>query len=225
MKYLKIFTDFLDVTASLSDGALGRLFRAMLRYAREGAATELKGKEAVAWVVAKQHIDREAEAYENMVEARREAGRRSGQARKQKEQAATTTNKTNQDKDKEKEKDNDKDKDKDKERERIGAAPPKAAAAARARAMPPSLEEIVSYCEERGNRVNAQRFWDFYTANGWKVGKNPMQDWKAAVRSWETNGVDDARPAPAREKMTDREVFQKAIELHRMKEATPIPFP
>jgi hypothetical protein len=127
MKYLKIFTDFLDVTASLSDGALGRLFRAMLRYAREGAATELKGKEAVAWVVARQHIDREAEAYENMVEARREAGRRSGQARKQKEQAATTTNKTNQDKDKDKEKDNDKDKDKDKYIY-MGGKPPEAPA-------------------------------------------------------------------------------------------------
>lgn len=37
MKYLKVFTDFLDVTEPLTDGAMGRLFRAMLRYARDGA--------------------------------------------------------------------------------------------------------------------------------------------------------------------------------------------
>lgn len=31
------------------------------------------------------------------------------------------------------------------------------------------------------------RFHDYYEANGWKVGKNPMKDWKAAFRYWETH--------------------------------------
>ena len=51
----------------------------------------------------------------------------------------------------------------------------------------PSLEEVADYCKERGNHVDPQRFVDYYTANGWKVGKNPMKDWKAAVRTWEKN--------------------------------------
>jgi hypothetical protein len=38
---------------------------------------------------------------------------------------------------------------------------------------------------ERGNAVEAQRFVDYYTANGWRVGKNPMKDWRATVRTWE----------------------------------------
>ena len=50
---------------------------------------------------------------------------------------------------------------------------------------PPTLEEVKAYCLERGNRVDAERFHSYYTANGWKVGKNPMKDWKAAVRTWE----------------------------------------
>ena len=50
---------------------------------------------------------------------------------------------------------------------------------------PPSLEEVQAYCEERNNNVDAQRFIDYYTANGWKVGRNPMKDWKATVRTWE----------------------------------------
>ena len=49
----------------------------------------------------------------------------------------------------------------------------------------PTLEDVKAYCKERGNRVDPERFIDYYTSNGWKVGKNPMKDWKAAVRTWE----------------------------------------
>ena len=51
--------------------------------------------------------------------------------------------------------------------------------------MPPSLDEIKMYCLERRNHVNPEKFFDYYTSNGWKVGKNQMKDWKAAVRTWE----------------------------------------
>lgn len=57
------------------------------------------------------------------------------------------------------------------------------------RTMPPTLEEVQAYCIERGNHVDAVRFVDYYTANGWKVGKNKMKDWKAAVRTWERSGT------------------------------------
>lgn len=53
---------------------------------------------------------------------------------------------------------------------------------------PPTLDEVRAYCMERGNNVDAEKFIDFYTSNGWKVGKNSMKDWKAAVRTWERNG-------------------------------------
>ena len=53
------------------------------------------------------------------------------------------------------------------------------------RFSPPTFEEVKAYCVERGNHVDAQRFVDYYTSNGWKVGKNQMKDWKAAVRTWE----------------------------------------
>ena len=49
----------------------------------------------------------------------------------------------------------------------------------------PTLEEVKAYCSERGNKVDPERWFDYYTSNGWKVGKNPMKDWKAAVRTWE----------------------------------------
>ena len=50
---------------------------------------------------------------------------------------------------------------------------------------PPSVDDVRAYCQERNNRVEAQRFVDFYSSKGWKVGNQPMKDWKAAVRTWE----------------------------------------
>ena len=49
----------------------------------------------------------------------------------------------------------------------------------------PTIDEIQDYCIERNNQVNAEQFFDYYESNGWKVGKNSMKDWKAAVRTWE----------------------------------------
>lgn len=49
----------------------------------------------------------------------------------------------------------------------------------------PSLEEVRDYCTERKNNVDPEQFIAFYESNGWKVGRNPMKDWKAAVRTWE----------------------------------------
>lgn len=51
----------------------------------------------------------------------------------------------------------------------------------------PTVEEINDYCLERENDVDPEAFFDFYESKGWKVGRNPMKDWKAAVRNWERN--------------------------------------
>lgn len=49
----------------------------------------------------------------------------------------------------------------------------------------PSISDIKQYCMERNNNIDANQFFDYYESNGWKVGKNSMKDWKAAVRTWE----------------------------------------
>ncbi len=53
------------------------------------------------------------------------------------------------------------------------------------RFVKPTLEEVAAYCKERNNNVDPQRFIDFYESKGWKIGKSPMKDWKACVRTWE----------------------------------------
>jgi hypothetical protein len=55
------------------------------------------------------------------------------------------------------------------------------------RFVKPTVEEISNYCNERGNKIDPQQFFDFYESKGWKIGKSPMKDWKSAIRTWERN--------------------------------------
>lgn len=69
----------------------------------------------------------------------------------------------------------------------------------------PTLEEISLYCRERNNNVDPEQFFNFYESNGWKVGKNPMRDWKAAIHTWEKREKEipaRKREAPRRESVT-----------------------
>ena len=61
------------------------------------------------------------------------------------------------------------------------------------RFIPPTVDQVKAYCEERGNGIDPQRFVDFYSSKGWMVGKNKMKDWRAAIRGWECRNT----PAPA----------------------------
>lgn len=62
----------------------------------------------------------------------------------------------------------------------------------------PDIEEVSSYCQERGNGIDPAKWMAHYEANGWRVGKNPMKDWKAAVRTWEPDGFRPPRKASAK---------------------------
>ena len=70
----------------------------------------------------------------------------------------------------------------------------------RKRFVIPTPEEVQAYCDERKNGILGQQFCDFYSAKGWKIGKEPMKDWKAAVRTWEMRRKDStpsvAQPQP-----------------------------
>lgn len=57
----------------------------------------------------------------------------------------------------------------------------------------PTIEDIKAYCIERRNNVDPERFYNYYESNGWKVGKNPMKDYKACIRSWERNTFSTGR--------------------------------
>lgn len=57
----------------------------------------------------------------------------------------------------------------------------------------PTQQEVFSYMKEKEfipAKVEAERFWNWFESNGWKVGKNPMKVWKGAVNTWIINWYD-----------------------------------
>lgn len=52
------------------------------------------------------------------------------------------------------------------------------------RFTPPTIEEVRAYAQEKGYNIDPEHFVDYYTSNGWRVGRNPMKDWRATVRTW-----------------------------------------
>ena len=83
--------------------------------------------------------------------------------------------------------------------EAVPAAEAKPQPAARRRTPPmqrPTVWEVENFCRTQGlTLVDAQRFVDYYEANGWKVGRNPMRSWQAAARNWQRRELQYQQPA------------------------------
>lgn len=61
------------------------------------------------------------------------------------------------------------------------------------RFVPPTVEEVKAYCEERRNNVDPIAFWNFYDGKGWMVGKSKMKNWKSAIITWEQREKGEAK--------------------------------
>jgi hypothetical protein len=73
----------------------------------------------------------------------------------------------------------------------------------------PSLKQIKDYCNSIVAKINPETFFNHYEAIGWKVGKNPMKDWEAAVRGWNSREKDKANTKPTK---TDN-IIAKSMEV------------
>ncbi len=168
------YHSYLDTMEALNDAECGRLFRALLEYSATGAAPELRGNERFVFPGMRSQIDRDIEKYKAKCARNRENGEKGGGHSPPNAPERPRTPPKDKDKDKEKDKDKDKD-----------ISFPPNCVKDNAHAHRPTVEEVAAYCRERGNSVDAERFVDFYASKGWKVGNQPMKDWKACVRTWE----------------------------------------
>lgn len=171
-EYFCAYHSYIKQCKGLSDSELGRLFRALLEYSASGKVPELNGRESVAFDFMSANIDRDAESYKDACNRNRE----NISKRYERIRSNTTVYETYQEKEKEEllKKDISNEISKKSTRQK--------------KFVPPTVEEVAAYCLERKNKVDSAYFVDHYTSNGWKVGKQNMKDWKAAVRTWEKNG-------------------------------------
>lgn len=184
ISFIKVYFDFEERTAQLTDDERGRLLLAMLRYAKDNRLPDLGGNERFVFPVFKMDIDRDLEIYNTKVENglrtkhKRIEANKSGLKRIEADASENKRNREEQEQEQEQEQD-----------KSIGVKPP------RPRFTPPTVDEVSTYATERGYNISADRFVDYYTANGWRVGKNPMKDWRAAVRSWAARDQGESKPA------------------------------
>ena len=68
--------------------------------------------------------------------------------------------------------------------------------AKRKRFQPPSVSEVSDYCREHSLSMDAERFVDYYTANGWMAGRSRIRDWQAAARNWARREQQDTPVEP-----------------------------
>ena len=73
----------------------------------------------------------------------------------------------------------------------------------------PSLEDVREYCSSRSNHVDPEQFFNFYESKGWLVGKTPMKDWKAAIRTWEKR----EKEIPQRKREKKESVFEHNLKV------------
>ena len=182
-EYVCLYHSYLKSVEPLNDAERGRLFTACLTYSMTGAEPDLRGNERFVWPTIREQIDRDTKKYSDFCKKQQENIR--------KRWDTTVYDGTSGIPD-----DTKHTKEKENEKENILSSPNVedsiARTPARKRFTPPTLAEVTAYCRERQNAVDPQRFIDYYTANGWKVGKNSMKDWKAAVRTWEGKQRDSA---------------------------------
>lgn len=200
LEYFPCYHSYAKKCEKLTDQELGRLFRALIKFSETGERQELAGRESIAFDFIADDIQRAKDAYEDKCRKNTINAAKRTVANGSDRLPSVATDAKNKDKDK--------DKNKDKS--------PKGDIA-RARFTPPTLDEVAAYCSERGNGVNPQQFIDFYTSKGWKVGDQPMKDWKAAVRTWERrDGRQSTRIQTVAQPLTNQTPEQRRAQLERM---------
>ena len=176
-----IYTENEDIVNELSDEQAGKLFKALFCY-QSGENVDIDDLATkIAFKTIKRQIDKCNEKYEKTREKRSEAGKKAMESRWGDNKSITNDNTAITNDSNVISEDNKNNlyvpvpvnvKEKEKSIEK------------KKRFTPPTLEDVQEYIEQKGYKVDASKFIDFYTSKGWLVGKTPMKDWRAAVRVW-----------------------------------------
>ena len=204
-----LYTDYYEQIELLTIEQRGVLLTACMLYQLGRELPEMDPITKMAYMFISADIRRNNEKYETIVERRREAGSKGGKQTQANRANATfatfasnSENKQNQAKQANQAKASDNDNENvndngngnvdvpEKENEKDdGTITPSVPlkGEARGKFQKPTLSEIREYCIERGNSVSPEEFFDFYESKGWMIGKSPMKDWRACIRTWERN--------------------------------------
>lgn len=169
--------DSLEILNELSDEEAGQLFKAIKAH-HENQELALSPLVRVAFSSFKNQFVRDEKKYTETCKRRAEAGSKGGIAKASKsKQKLANDSKSKQslanlaDSDSKKKKKSDSKSDSDSKR-----------------FIKPTPKDLVDYFESKGSTHDqAERFFNHYESNGWKVGRNSMKNWKSSVSNWLKN--------------------------------------
>lgn len=234
LAYLQIFADKEELLEPFDDAERGRLLTAMLAYALHDEEISLTGNERYIWPVFKQMINQSKDALDKKQAAGR-ARQQNGSTDQQDSaeastrqqppapvstsQQSTSTDQHNTAEgpiNKESRIKNQESRDKNQDIEGDNAR-------TRARFTPPTPMAVAEYALSAGLKLDPQRFCDFYASKGWKVGKETMKDWKAAVRNWCAREQERTNAPPAPQPRQTKTVREQQYNQREYEDTTTLP--
>lgn len=208
-----LYLNALEQWEMLSDEQAGKLVKALFKYADTGEKLQTEdGMLRMAFSFITAQMDRDSEKYAKTCEKRRNSIKKRWENNNTKNTNVYTciqndSNVTDNDNDNVNDNENENDNDNDthsdtlcvcsnniKAETAVSDSHEKPSHEKSEVFIRPSVEEVRKYCKERKNKIDPQRFVDYYDSKGWMLGKSHMKDWKAAVRCWESSSVRDAPP-------------------------------
>lgn len=184
--YFPFFGSFAEALDNLGDDKTElELYRAITHYGLYGKEPELSGVANAFWALLKPVLEKSRKYFENGAKGGAPKGNKNNRYCNENHNQSTTEIQPNHNQSTtEIQTDKERDKERDKEIEKEKSTNVDTTKTAK-RFSRPSLDEVREYIASQSYSVDAEAFIDFYEAKGWRVGNNPMKDWKAAVRTWE----------------------------------------
>lgn len=178
------YGSFFEALSCLDDDVRLQCYDAVIEYALTGNERELNGVPKAVFALIKPQIDANNERYTNGCKGGRPSSKTNGFEKEANsktngfENEGVLENQTIT-----KHKPNENENDNENENENVNEKEKKNTPSRKF--SKPSVDDVRAYCEERQNGIDPEAFVDFYESKGWKVGNQPMKDWKSAVRTWE----------------------------------------
>lgn len=185
------YRSFYESVECLEEEGRARLLYAIIKYGLDGTESDILGVEKATFIQIKEQIDANNKRYLNGCKGGRKSKAINDFLTESEPSHNQTITKTEpnsnragtkskpNDNDNENDNENDNDNDNEKVIKEDSESPQRSK-----KFKPPTLIEVKAYCAERGLQIDAERFIDYYTSNGWRIGNSPMKDWQATVRNW-----------------------------------------